>query len=283
GVPFHERFIQVMSLPGSTPDARVRHPVGKLDQGIEFRRVWFRYSDHHPWTLRGIDLLIPAGRCLALVGANGSGKSTLVKLLTRMYDPTVGEILWDGRDLREFDPIELRARMAAVFQDFARYDLTAHENIGVGDCERIGDPLRVCRAAMRSGIDDVIRNLPHGYQTVLSRWLAKGEVGVDLSGGEWQKIALARMLARDADLLIMDEPTAALDSQAEQEMYDHFISVIRGHTTVLISHRFSTVRMADIIAVIESGRVTEYGSHSQLASSQGVYARLYNLQASRYL
>jgi ATP-binding cassette subfamily B protein len=213
------------------------------------RNVSFRYTEEHPWVLRELNLIIPAGKCLALVGANGAGKTTLVKLLTRLYDPTEGQILWDGIDIREFRPEELRSRIGAIFQDFMQYSLTAQENIGLGDVENIKNLSRIHNAAVKAGVHTAINNLPQGYQTILSRWLGDDDSGVDLSGGEWQKIAIARMFMRDADLLILDEPTSALDAQAEYETYNRFVNLMAKRTSLLISHRFSTVRMADTIAV----------------------------------
>lgn len=234
--------------------------------------------------LRDINLCIPAGQCLALVGLNGAGKTTLVKLLTRLYDPTEGQILWDGIDLREFDPVELRCHMGAIFQDFIRYDLTVQENIGLGDVERIKQSEAIRQAANKAGIHKLVERLPQGYDTILSRWLVGKDTGAgaDLSGGEWQKIALARMFMRDADMLMLDEPTAALDAQAEYDLYSSFVELMAGRTSLLITHRFSTVRMADAVAVLEQGQITEYGSHTELVARKGTYAHLYQMQAERY-
>jgi len=219
-----------------------------------------------------------------LVGANGAGKTTLVKLLTRLYDPTKGRILWDGIDIREFDPTDLRRRMGAIFQDFMQYAFTARENIGIGDTRHLGDISRIHNAAKKAGVHETIELLPQGYQTVLSRIFSENGPGVDLSGGEWQKIALARMFMRDsAEILVLDEPTAALDAQAEFALYSCFVELMNRRTSLLISHRFSTVHMANIIAVIEDGRIIEYGSFRDLLSREGTFARLYKSQAERYL
>jgi ATP-binding cassette, subfamily B, bacterial len=289
GVLFFTRYIDLMALPQPIYIEPSPKPLAPLISGIELCNVSFRYSKDLTWILKDVNLTIPAGKCLALVGSNGAGKTTLVKLLTRLYDPSEGRITWDHIDLREFDPSDLRRRTGVIFQDFVRYDLTAFENIALGDVAKLGNGDRrtaeeaVRRAAARAGIHERIDALPGGYQTVLSRWLAEEKQGVDLSGGEWQKIALARLFIRDADLLILDEPTAALDAQAEYEVYNHFVELVAGKTSLLISHRFSTVRMADLIAVLDGGRITEYGSHEELIALGGTYARLYSMQAERYL
>lgn len=280
---FFRRFTELAALPEPMPVASPGRPIGRLTGGIELRDVSFRYSEEHPWVLRHVNLTIPAGQCTALVGSNGAGKTTLVKLLTRLYDPTEGHILWDGTDLRDIAPAALRARLGAVFQDFAQYGLTARENIGIGDVRRLADRDRVRQAAVSAGIHEALAALPQGYETLLSRWLMGAGVGADLSGGEWQKIALARVFMRhQADFLVLDEPTAALDAAAEYETYRSFAALMAGRTTLLISHRFSTVRMADAIAVLENGRITEHGPHHELTARGGTYAKLYALQAARY-
>jgi ATP-binding cassette subfamily B protein len=281
-VLFYAQFKDLMALPSTLKVAENPVPIPTLRHGIELRNVSFRYSEQLPYVLRDVNLLIPAGQCLALVGLNGAGKTTLVKLLTRLYDPTEGQILWDGVDIREFDLAELRRRTGAIFQDFVRYSLTARENIGVGDVAYIEDLPHVADAAQDVGIDAFIRGLPEGYETILSRWLVDDKTGVDLSGGQWQKVGTARMFMREADFLILDEPTAALDAQAEYETYERFVELVAGRTCVLISHRFSTVRMANVIAVLENGVITEYGSHEELMANAATYAKLYNMQAERY-
>lgn len=282
-VLFHSYYQDLLALSPPLPVKIPTQPAPPLASGLELRHVSFRYHENQPWILQDVNLTIPAGGCLALVGLNGAGKTTLVKLLTRLYDPTEGQILWDGIDIREFHPDELRQRIGAIFQDFMRYDLTVRENIGLGNLEHIDDSEWVQQAARKANIHEDILRLPHGYETELSRMFAEEGVGLDLSGGQWQKIATARMFARTADLLILDEPTAALDAQSEYDVYSHFAELMADRTSVLISHRFSTVRMADTIAVLEGGRITEYGSHAELMRLNGAYARLYNMQAESYL
>lgn len=282
GLLFFKQYTTLLNMKQPLPVTDTPRPVPPLTSGITFRGVSFRYSEQHPWTLRHVDLFLPANRCLALVGLNGAGKTTLVKLLARLYDPTEGQILWDGIDLREFDPQAYRQRLGAIFQDFSRYDLSVQENIGLGHVEHIKDSGMIQKAAIKAGIHKRIEQLPQGYHSMLSRWLAKKQIGVDLSGGEWQKLALARMFLRDADLLVLDEPTAALDAQAEYELYCHFQELMQGHTCLLITHRFSTVRMADQIAVLQDGHIREYGTHAELTARAGVYAQLYDMQAGSY-
>ncbi len=282
-VLFHSYFQDLLALPPALPIPPVTLPVPKPSSGLELRHVSFRYSEQQPWILRDVNLKIPVGSCLALVGLNGAGKTTLVKLLTRLYDPSDGQILWDGIDIREFDPTELRHRIGTIFQDFMRYDLTVRENIGLGNVAKIDDRNWIQQAARQASIHDDIMRLPQGYETELSRMFAEEEQGIDLSGGQWQRVATARMFAREADLLILDEPTAALDAQAEYELYSHFADLMSDRTSVLISHRFSTVRMADAIAVLEDGRIIEYGTHDALIGLDGTYAKLYRMQAECYL
>jgi ATP-binding cassette subfamily B protein len=282
GTRFYREYIQLLALPQPIAMSISPPSVPPLAIGITFHDVSFRYSEEHPWVLRHLNLFFPARTCLALVGLNGAGKTTLAKLLTRLYDPTEGQILWDGIDLREFDPQELRSHMGAIFQDFARYDLTVQDNIGLGNVAQLEKSSAIQQAAIRAGIHERIATLPQGYQSFLGRWLAENDFAVELSGGEWQKIALARMFMREAEVLILDEPTASLDAQAEYALYTHFRDLMCGRTSLLITHRFSTVRMADAIAVIEDGHITEYGTHDELVSCGGTYARLYAMQAEQY-
>ncbi|HEX2077306.1 MAG TPA: ABC transporter ATP-binding protein [Longimicrobium sp.] len=269
-----------------------------IREGFEFRDVWFRYPeavegapvaadvpDEDPsWVLRGISFRIRPGERVALVGENGAGKTTLTKLLTRLYDPTRGVILLEGRPLAEYDPAELHDQAGVIFQDFVRYDMTAEENIAVGrigELERDRDAAhpRVVGAAERSLAAEVVETLPERYRQMLGR---RFDGGVDLSGGQWQKVALGRAYMRDAQLLILDEPTAALDARAEYEVFRRFAELTEGKMAILISHRFSTVRMADRILVLEHGRVLEEGSHEELLALGGRYAELFNLQAAGY-
>jgi ATP-binding cassette subfamily B protein len=282
GILFFRRYTELLALPQPLSLASSPPPVPRLTSSIELRNVSFRYSEQHPWILRDVSLFIPAGQCMALVGLNGSGKTTLVKLITRLYDPSEGQILWDGIDIRAFAPQDLRRHCSTIFQDFTRYDLTAHENVGLGDVTRLEESAYVCQAAIQAGIHDTITSLPNGYQTTLSRWLAGNGPGVDLSGGEWQKIALARMLTRQVDLMILDEPSASLDAEAEYDLYHHFVELVGGQTSLLISHRFSTVRLADQIAVLDEGRITECGAHDELLMRGGRYAALYRMQAEQF-
>jgi ATP-binding cassette subfamily B protein len=216
---------------------------------------------------------------VALVGENGQGKTTLAKLLTRLYDPTEGEILLDGVDLRDYDLDSLWNEIGAIFQDFMRYDMTAAENIGMGRIEAASNIFQIRAAAMKSYAENLIRKLPKGYDQLLG---CRFEGGMELSGGEWQKIAIARAHLRDAQILILDEPTAALDARSESEVFQHFSELAQGKMTFLISHRFSTVRMADRILVLENGRIAEQGPHDRLVKSGGRYAEMFELQAAGY-
>lgn len=249
---------------------------------IEFRDVSFTYPDKDPETetaLRHVSFTIKAGEAIALVGRNGAGKTTLVKLLTRLYDPDEGQILIGGRDIRDYSIEELRHVVGVIFQDYVTYFLTARENIGVGKVEEIDNLDLVERAAGKSGANAVITNLPSGYETMLGRWWKDG---FQLSGGEWQKVALARAFMRDAPILILDEPTSSLDAQAEYEIFTKFRLLTEGKTAVFISHRFSTVRLADRIFVVEQGVIKESGTHAELLALDGRYAELFNLQAEAY-
>jgi ATP-binding cassette subfamily B protein len=248
-------------------------------QGIEFRNVSFCYPGSDVFVLRNINLTIQPGERIALVGLNGAGKTTLIKLLTRLYDPTEGQILLDGVDLREYDLPSLHQRFGVIFQDYVRYQFTVRENIGFGQVDALEDLERIKEAADRGGATQVIESLPKGYDTMLGR---RWEKGAELSGGQWQKIALARAFMRDAEVLVLDEPTSALDAEAEYEVFQRFGELIGDRIAVLISHRFSTVRMADRIVVLSDGKIIELGSHQELIALDGAYARLFNLQAEGY-
>jgi ATP-binding cassette subfamily B protein len=250
-----------------------------LRRGIEFRGVGFRYPDSEEWALRDIDLSIRPGEKIALVGPNGAGKTTLIKLLSRLYDPSEGTILIDGIDIRELDPRDLRQRIGVIFQDFVRYHLAASENIGFGQIEALDRLEQIIESARKSGAHSIIENLPDGYQTMLGRWFHGGH---ELSVGQWQKIALARAFMRDAEILVLDEPTASLDAETEYEIFRRFQELTVGKMAILISHRFSTVRMADRIVVIQEGRIAEIGSHHDLLNQGGIYGHLFSLQAEGY-
>lgn len=250
-----------------------------ISHGIEFRNVSFRYPGSEVDVLRDINLHIHPGERIALVGLNGAGKTTLIKLLTRLYDPTEGQVLLDGVDLREYDLGSLHQRFGVIFQDFVRYQFTVRENIGFGQVDEVDDFARIRDAANRGGAGALIGSLPQGYDTMLGR---RWEKGHELSGGQWQKIALARAFMRKAEVLVLDEPTAALDAEAEYEVFRRFAKLMAGRIAVLISHRFSTVRRADRIVVLSAGRIIELGSHTELMQMDGAYARLFNLQAEGY-
>jgi ATP-binding cassette, subfamily B, bacterial len=264
---------RIRPTPGALP---IPVPVR---QGLVFQDVGFRYPNSDRWAVRHLSFALQPGERLALVGENGAGKTTLAKLLVRLYDPTEGRILLDGRDLREYDVASLRQHVGVIFQDFVRYDFLLRENIAVGSIERREDEAAIRDAAERSLADDVATRLAGRYDQMLGR---RFEGGVDLSGGEWQKVALARAYLRDAQLLILDEPTAALDARAEYEVFLRFSELTAGKMAVLISHRFSTVRMADRILVLRGGELVEDGTHEELVARGGLYAELFGLQAAGY-
>jgi ATP-binding cassette subfamily B protein len=277
---FMSNFFSFLALETQMIKPAMPKPVPqKVQQGIQFKHVCFRYPGSDTCVLRNINLTIQPGEKLALVGANGAGKTTLVKLLTRLYDPTDGQVLLDGVDLREYDPSELRQRFGIIFQDFVRYHLAVSDNIGFGQIEALADRTRIVCASERSGAHAMIEKLPQGYDTQLG---SKFENGRELSGGEWQKVALARAFIRDSAVLVCDEPSTALDAENEAAVFAKFRELTQDKIAVLISHRFSTVRMADRIAVIEAGTVSELGTHDELLASRGTYARLFLLQAEGY-
>lgn len=278
-------YLAVQGLPPDQPAGGL--PVPPLRRGIELRDVWFRYTDDSPWVLRGVDLFIPAGSAVGLVGVNGAGKSTLVKLLCRFYRPVRGTIRWDGVDLSDLDVVQLRGRIGATFQDFMTYDLSARENIGAGDPARMSDLPAIRRAAGRADVDALLAGLPRGYDTLLSRVFLDeddaDEPGVTLSSGQWQRLAIARSLMRDgSDLLILDEPSSGLDAEAEYEIHRTLRAHQAGRTSLLVSHRLSAIRPADVIVVLAQGRIVERGDHDTLMAAGGRYARLFDLQARGY-
>jgi ATP-binding cassette subfamily B protein/ATP-binding cassette subfamily C protein len=281
---FMSNLFDYLTIPTGGEAARVS-PPRSAPRGrpgvLEIDRVSFRYPGTQEWALRELSLTVAPGEKLGLVGENGAGKSTLVKLLLRLYDPTEGVIRWGGVDLRDMDPADLRGRIGAVFQDFVRYQFSAAENVGLGSPPHLGDRPRIEEAARRGGATALIEALPERWDTVLGGWFEKGH---ELSAGQWQKLAVARAFMRDeAQLLVFDEPTAAIDAAAEHELFERFQSLAADRTAIVISHRFSTVRVADRIAVLHGGRLEELGSHRDLVARGGRYAHLFSLQAQGYL
>ncbi|WP_437688093.1 ABC transporter ATP-binding protein [Sorangium sp. So ce176] len=290
---YMSNLFQYLSIPTSAPPALPDGAAAPTDgapaladggageRGVRFEGVGYRYPGQSRWALRDIDLHIPSGQSLALVGHNGAGKTTFIKLLTRLYEPTEGRILLDGKDLRAWDLDALRRRIGVVFQDFNQYQLTLRENVGLGSLDHLADEPRIARAVTEGGAEEVVAAAPGGLDAQLGRWFKDG---VELSGGQWQKIALARAFMREqADILVLDEPTAALDAEAEHAVFQRFRSLSRGRTTIVISHRFPTVRMADRILVLDGGRIVEEGTHDDLVARGQRYARMFALQAEGYL
>jgi ATP-binding cassette, subfamily B, bacterial len=278
-------FLDMQPTIESPPNART--VPAKIRSGFVFEDVGFRYPGSERWAVRNVDMTLEPGERVALVGENGAGKTTITKLLARLYDPTEGKITLDGVDLKEYDLASLRHAIAVIFQDFVRYDMRFDENIGVGEIEAVrgdldrnnGTPVAISDAAENSLAASLLPRFEKGYQQMLGR---RFDDGVDLSGGEWQKIALARAYIRDAQVLILDEPTAALDARAEYEVFLRFSELVAGRMAVLISHRFSTVRMADRIIVLRNGKVEEQGSHEELLAKHGLYEELFTMQAAGY-
>ncbi|MGI5130297.1 ABC transporter ATP-binding protein [Pseudonocardia sp. CA-107938] len=282
-------YVDVVTMDADLPQPARAVELPPLRSGIDLVDVWFRYAPDQPWILQGLTTRITAGEAMALVGLNGAGKSTLIKLLCRFYDPDRGAILWDGVDIRDVAVPALRRRIGVLFQDFMEYDLTAAQNIGVGDVDAIDDEGRVAAAARSAGIAAKIESLPRRYGTMLSRiFFREGadedpEQGVSLSGGQWQRVALARTFMREnRDLLILDEPSSGLDAEAEHEIHRSLGEHRAGRTSVLVSHRLSSVRDADRIVVLADGRIVEEGAHRSLMDLDGQYARLFRLQARGY-
>lgn len=278
-------FLDMRPTIESPPNAR---PVpAKIQTGFVFENVGFRYPGSERWAIRNVDLVLGPGERVALVGENGAGKTTITKLMARLYDPSEGKITLDGIDLREYDLVSLRHAIGVIFQDFVRYDMRFDENIGVGEIDSVradldknnGTSAAITTAAENSLAASLLPRFTKGYQQMLGR---RFDDGVDLSGGEWQKIALARAYIRDAQVLILDEPTAALDARAEYEVFLRFSELVAGRMAVLISHRFSTVRMADRIIVLRHGKVEEQGSHEDLLAGHGLYEELFTMQAAGY-
>jgi ATP-binding cassette subfamily B protein len=270
---FFEVRPEILSLDNPRPFPQ------PIRQGFVFKDVGFRYPGAERWAVRYLSFTLHAGEVVALVGENGAGKTTLVKLLTRLYDPDEGRILLDGHDLREYDLDALRGNISVIFQDFVRYNLSAADNIAVGRIEARNDRARIELAASRSQADEVIAKLPAGYEQMIGK---RFKNGVELSGGEWQKIAIARAYMREAEVLILDEPTAALDARSEYEVFRRFKELSEGKTAILISHRFSSVRMADRILVLADGKVEAAGTHEELVAQPGRYSELFELQAAGY-
>jgi ATP-binding cassette subfamily B protein len=278
---FFEMKPTITSLPDAPP---VPNPIR---QGFVFEKVGFRYPGSERWAIRNVTMTLQPGERVALVGENGAGKTTITKLIARLYEPTEGRILLDGRDLRDYDLTSLRNAIGVIFQDFVRYDMRFDENIGVGEIESVRSELETSDSVPES-IDEAAKNslaasllprFPLGYRQMLGR---RFDEGVDLSGGEWQKVALARAYLRDAQVLILDEPTAALDARAEYEVFMRFSELVAGRMAILISHRFSTVRMADRIIVLRGGEVIETGTHEELIAGKGLYEELFRMQAAGY-
>jgi ATP-binding cassette subfamily B protein len=277
---FIEDFTSFVAMAPEVEARRRRDPAPSGFRRLQVEDVSFTYPSATSPALSGVSMEIGAGEIVALVGENGSGKTTLAKLLCRLYLPHGGRVLWDGVDTAIVDPDELRRSVAVIFQDFLHYSLPASENIGMGRHQRLGDPEAIRGAAVHAGADEFLARLPAGYETVLG---PEFEGGHELSVGQWQRVALARVFFRDAPFIILDEPTAALDARAEHELFESIRTLCRGRSVLLISHRFSSVRSADRIYVLDRGRVTESGSHGELMALGGRYAGLFTLQASAYL
>jgi len=283
-------FAQYESCVTARPDIAIASSpsaLASLKLGLRLENVWFRYADHLPWILSGVTFEIPAKATVALVGRNGAGKSTIVKLLCRFYDPSRGRILWDGVDIREFDVIDLRSKISAVFQDFMCYDFTLAENIGIGDLSRMNQQSDIRSAAEAVGLQEVAERLPDGYDTMLSRIFVTAEQersGARLSGGEWQRVALARsFLRRDMELVVLDEPSAGLDAASEEAFHARMVGPSHGHSTLLVTHKMGAARLAERIVVLRDGRVSDIGSHEELLGRSEIYSKLFRAQAAPFV
>ncbi|MBV9173933.1 MAG: ABC transporter ATP-binding protein [Chloroflexi bacterium] len=280
----HQLYLKTLfELLDFEPSVRApEHPIAvrrPIREGIEFRNVTYAYEGKEQPAIKNVSFRIDKGETVAIVGHNGAGKTTLVKLIARLYDPQEGQVLIDCHDVREYDPDQLRGEFGVLFQDYVPYQFTARENIGIGRIQQLDDVPAISAAANKSGASTLIEGLPEGYETVLGKWF---DGGVNLSGGEWQKVALGRAFMREAQILILDEPSAALDAKAEYELFSRLQELAHGRTAIFISHRFSTVRRADRILVFEEGQLIEQGTHEELLALGGRYAELFNLQAASY-
>ena len=277
---FLSNFYEFLDLEPKVIDPLIPHPIPQpLQLGIKFDRVKFHYPHSSRPVLEDISFTIQPGETVAIVGENGAGKTSLIKLICRLYDPTEGRITWDGIDLREFSISKLRQQISVVFQDYVHYNLTVKENIGFGELQLLPQEENVRQAARQAGVEKAISRLPYGYDTTLGHEFEEGE---ELSIGEWQKIAIARAFLRQTPIIILDEPTSALDPGAEAEVLSKFRQLTHNRTGILISHRLSTVRLADSILVLEEGTITERGTHEELLQLQGTYAHLFATQAQHY-
>jgi ATP-binding cassette subfamily B protein len=283
GSLFFSRFQDLMNTPQSIYVSPIPIKMNRFMRSIKIENLGFRYSNNQPWILRHLNLEIRNNESVALVGVNGSGKSTLVKLIARLYDPNEGAILWNGLNIRDFDVREYRSEIGIVFQDFVHYEMTVNENIGLGNVKFIKDNVLIRNAAIKAGIDHSINKYPRLYETLLTKSLSQDSSGIELSGGEWQKIALARLFMRDSELFIFDEPTASLDAESESELHNYLLEVLRQKTCIVISHRLSITKHVDKIAVLDNGAIVEYGSHLELMRLKGKYAKLFDLQSKQYV